>query len=142
MAFSSACKSSTLIIFSFAILFVAISLKYVIGPVIKEDTISKSLKLIEGYDIYTAWYYNPPNIAMSKFYFFNIENPKEIRKGGKPKVREIGPFIHDSMGIKKNIVRLGYDEISYGQWHALVYNQEKTEKECFNPLTNKTCQFK
>lgn len=141
MAFSSTCKSSTLIFFSLGILFFAILLKYVIIPVGMEETITKSMKLIEGYDIFNAWY-NPSNITISKFYFFHIENPDEIRKGGKPKVREIGPFVHETRDIKKNIVYLGYDEISYGQWHALVYNQEKTEKECFNPLTNKTCQFK
>ena len=98
MAFSSTCKSSTLIFFSFGILFFAILLKFVILPVAIEYTISKSMKLIEGYDIYNAWY-NPPNITVSKFYFFHIENPDEIRKGGKPKVQEIGPFVHETRGV-------------------------------------------
>ena len=141
MAFSSTCKSSALIFFSFEILFIAISMKYVILPVVLEDAINKSLKLIEGNQIYNVWY-NPPNITVSKFYFFHIENPDEIRKGGKPKVQEIGPFVHETKVIKKDIVFLGNDEISYGQWQSFVYNQEKTEDECFNPLTNKTCQFK
>ena len=58
------------------------------------------------------WTYPPVPVFM-KFHVFNIENPDIIRQGGKPRVREMGPFVYREYREKKNLKKRA-DEIEYG----------------------------
>ena len=55
----------------------------------------------------------PPVPVFMKFYVFNIENPDNIRRGEKPRVKEVGPFVYREYREKKNL-RKHADEIEYG----------------------------
>ena len=38
-----------------------------------------------------------------QFHVFNVENPDVIRQGGKPRVKEMGPFVYREYREKKNL---------------------------------------
>ena len=42
-------------------------------------------------------------------YGFNVTNPEEVIKGGKPKLVEVGPFVYRAVTVKDS-VELQYDE--------------------------------
>ena len=53
--------------------------------------------------------------VLIKFYVFNIENPDAIRQGGKPRVKEMGPFVYREYREKKNLRTIEYENaIEYG----------------------------
>ena len=56
----------------------------------------------------------PPFTTYRKFTFFNVENPDEIKTGGKPSVREIGDFAYREVRRKEQILTI-QDEISFGR---------------------------
>ena len=43
--------------------------------------------------IYDEWV-NSSVPLTSRFYFFEVENPKEVFNGAKPALREIGPYTY------------------------------------------------
>lgn len=70
-----------------------------------------------------------------------MDNPDEIKNGSKPKVIEVGPYVYKEVRKKQNIVPLGDDTLAYGQWISYTFDPVQTAKDnCFNPLTNDTCQ--
>ena len=160
MALSATCKSSTLLLISIGVLVISIYTKLVIVPYVIDDQVHKTMELLEGtkgkfshiwcivqvniltllyFTGYEVWY-DPPNDIYTKYYFHNVQNPEEIKKGGKPKVMEIGPYVYKQKRIKKDIVPLGDEEIVYGQWISYTFDQDQTEKDgCFNPITNRVC---
>ena len=53
--------------------------------------------------------------VLIKFHIFNIENPDDIRRGGKPRVKEMGPFVYREYREKKNLRKIEYENaIEYG----------------------------
>ena len=61
-----------------------------------------------------------------KFYIFNVTNPDEIQKGGKPSVFEIGPFTYEEIREKKDITTIE-EEITY---NSLVRYEYRDELSC------------
>ena len=59
---------------------------------------------------------NPPVEAHLTAYGFNVTNPEEVIKGGKPKLVEVGPFVYRAVTVKDSVqhgsgeVNLQYDE--------------------------------
>ena len=64
-------------------------------------------------ETWEAWV-EPPITPYMKFTFFNVENPKVIKAGGKPSVREIGDFAYREVRRKEQILTI-QDEISFGR---------------------------
>ena len=53
--------------------------------------------------------------VLIKFHVFNIENPDDIRRGGKPRVKEMGPFVYREYREKKNLRKIENENaIEYG----------------------------
>ena len=157
MSLSATCKSSTLLLISIGVLVISIYTKLVIVPYVIDDQVHKTMELLEGtkgkfsdfseehlinvhlFTGYEVWY-EPSNDIYTKYYFHNVQNPEEIKKGAKPNVIEIGPYVYKQKRIKKDIVPLGDEEIVYGQWISYTFDQDQTEKDgCFNPITNRIC---
>lgn len=63
-----------------------------------------------------------------KFYLFNVSNPDEIQQGGKPMLREMGPYTYlvdfEKFDITKNSTR---DTVKYKQ-NRTFYFQEDMSK--------------
>ena len=85
----------------------------------------------------------PPNEIYIKYYFFHVNNPDDIKSGGKPNLTEVGPYIYKETRIKQNVVPLGDDELVYGQYVKYDFDLKRTENEgCTHPLTNLPCTKK
>jgi len=51
--------------------------------------------LEEGTQTWDLWQESPDYINIYlKFTFFNYENPEEIYEGGRPRVKEMGPYVY------------------------------------------------
>ena len=73
---------------------------------------------------------NDPSRSCTLLYFvlgygFHVENPDEVIKGAKPRLREVGPFIYKAVTIKDSVdfdtgkVNLHYNE----DGETLTYRQ-------------------
>lgn len=70
-----------------------------------------------------------------------MANPDEIKKGAKPRLIEIGPYVYKEVRKKQNIIPLGDETLAYGQWISYTFDAVQTEKDnCFNPLTKAICE--
>ncbi|XP_024937885.1 sensory neuron membrane protein 2 [Cephus cinctus] len=89
-------------------------LRYWLFPLLVEQQVTKSVKLIAGTDAYERWEELPIPIIF-KVYFFNVSNPEEVHEGGTPNVTEIGPYIYNQYRSKVNITQDNSDVLSYYQ---------------------------
>ena len=53
-------------------------------------------------------------VCSFRFTFFNVENADEIKKGGKPSVKEVGDFAYKEVRRKEMILPV-QDQISFGR---------------------------
>lgn len=53
----------------------------------------QELILVEGSRVFESWKRPPPPVYM-QYFFFNVTNVDEIRKGGKPVVTQVGPYTY------------------------------------------------
>lgn len=51
------------------------------------------MRLVKDGDTYKKWENIPIPIFM-EIHIFNVTNPEEIVKGGKPVVHDIGPYVY------------------------------------------------
>ena len=59
--------------------------------------------------------------VISNYWFFNITNPREVLKGAKPIVEEIGPLTYLYVNTKYNISwERGRDEIIYKEYQRFI----------------------
>ena len=80
-------------------------------------------------------------MVFSKYYFFNVENPDEIKDGKKPNVTQYGPYVYQEHRRKEDIVRIGDDKISYGQYMEYIFDEEETQRSgCFNGKDGSPCK--
>ena len=62
--------------------------------------------------------------------FFNVSNPEEVKNGGKPDLKEVGPYAYLEVRRKENIFEIDTDKIQFGQYYEYHFNQTETDKEC------------
>ena len=61
-----------------------------------------SFKLSPHSLLYPTWVELPP--LATKFYFFNVTNPREVEKmGAKPLLVELGPYVYEVRSKKTNV---------------------------------------
>ncbi|XP_075230022.1 sensory neuron membrane protein 2-like isoform X2 [Lycorma delicatula] len=75
----------------------------------------------------TAWerWINTPVPIYLKVYMFTVINPEEISKGGKPKLKEVGPYVYREVRKKKNVnIYEAKNSISYEQEVLHFFDQE------------------
>eukprot|EP00092_Neocalanus_flemingeri_P046420 GFUD01052219.1.p1 GENE.GFUD01052219.1~~GFUD01052219.1.p1 ORF type:complete len:595 (-),score=120.44 GFUD01052219.1:139-1923(-) len=96
------------------------------APSFLSSMILKSLALSPGSDRLASWLL-PPVEAHLTAYAFNLTNPDEVLKGGKPVVQEVGPFVYrvvtvkDSQDIETGQSHLNYDPLG----STLTYRPRK-----------------
>ncbi|ODM93105.1 Scavenger receptor class B member 1 [Orchesella cincta] len=111
----SACKDSmkkrglkqtsiVIVLVALPLLFLAVSLGWIIVPcIIRHEILKKAVISPEvNPELYSAWIH-PPVPVYLKVYLFNISNPKEFQNGSKPKLLEMGPYIFRENRTKVNI---------------------------------------
>lgn len=57
-----------------------------------------------------------------KFYVFNVENPEEVALGGKPMLKETGPYAYREVRSKENLLLVDGDSIHYDQKIEYYYD--------------------
>ncbi|XP_078400339.1 lysosome membrane protein 2c isoform X1 [Cetorhinus maximus] len=88
-----------LLIASIALLVTNVFLKVV------ENDVKKEMQLRNGTVTFETWE-NPPLPIYMQFYFFNVTNPDEVLKGGKPFLEEKGPYTYREYRPKENVTFL------------------------------------
>ena len=58
-------------------------------------------------------------------YAFHVENPEEVIQGGKPRLREVGPFVYKAVTVK--------DSVDYGTDHVNLQYDEGGETLTYRP---------
>ena len=59
-----------------------------------------------------------------KFWVFNVTNPEEVKLGGKPSVKEIGPYAYLEIRKKEDIIELEGEKINFQQGIWYYYDEE------------------
>ena len=49
------------------------------------------------------------------FRFFNVTNSEEIKRGNKPTVQEIGPYVYREVRRKEDVFEVDGEYLQYGQ---------------------------
>jgi hypothetical protein len=58
------------------------------------DRVKSQMIIDEESVLYDNWL-KSQTIHTTKFYIFEVENPKEVLIGKKPKVKEVGPYVFE-----------------------------------------------
>nr|CAD7418555.1 unnamed protein product [Timema poppensis] len=74
---------------------------------------------------YKRWQKTPNPLNM-KFYMLNLTNPEEVRQGGQPILKEVGPYVYDEYRERVNIEKHEDGTISFQKKTSLFFNQEKS----------------
>ncbi|XP_075232893.1 sensory neuron membrane protein 1-like isoform X2 [Lycorma delicatula] len=59
-----------------------------------KSKISQNLALVEGTEMREAWSKFPIPVEF-RIFLFNVTNPKEVHKGAKPMLQQVGPYCYD-----------------------------------------------
>ncbi|CAL8137071.1 unnamed protein product [Orchesella dallaii] len=90
---------------------------YVVPYKIRENVMEQS-KIVRGNTRFKAWEVVPIPL-FQHLYFFNVTNPQEVTKGGRPILQEIGPYVYQQKRRKYNIV--------FNEQNDTIFYREKTE---------------
>ncbi|XP_066507373.1 scavenger receptor class B member 1 isoform X2 [Hoplias malabaricus] len=94
-----------------------------VGPLIIDDQIVKNIEINPKNELsYTMWKDIPVPFFMS-IYFFNITNPDEILAGGKPEVKQRGPYVYSEKRWKDNITFHANKTVSYREYRQYFFEE-------------------
>lgn len=71
----------------------------------------------------------------TQFYMFNVENPLEVKQGGRPYVSQKGPYCYRVYQTKKNITWNKNSTVSYNRFTKYVFDAGCSCASC-DPYTN------
>ncbi|XP_071798477.1 scavenger receptor class B member 1-like [Asterias amurensis] len=75
--------------------------------------------------VYQEWQ-NPSLPVYQRFYFFDLQNPDEVLKGGTPEVKEIGPYSYRLFLPKENISFNSNDTVTFLQKYRYVFDPSES----------------
>ncbi|KAL7058179.1 hypothetical protein AAHC03_016934 [Spirometra sp. Aus1] len=70
--------------------------------------IGEEIKLKEGSLVYANWL-APGPLTKFSIYMYNITNPKEILRGQRPKLQEVGPYVYWEISAKENVTPVAFE---------------------------------
>ncbi|VUZ44067.1 unnamed protein product [Hymenolepis diminuta] len=74
--------------------------------------------------VYSQWV-SPDTPILFSIYLFNITNQKEIEKGGKPRVQQLGPYVYREKRIKTNITWPKDDTSQVSFYQRLIFTLDR-----------------
>lgn len=99
---------------------------YIGGQLGFRAKISSALALKEGSNTVKSWA-NSTSEVYRKFYFFDIQNPKEILKGlEKPRLLERGPYVYREVTKNKKIKYLDENTLNFGPVVTLYFEPSRS----------------
>lgn len=75
--------------------------------------------------IFNDWAY-PPLPVYGRFYFFDIENPKGVVRGERPKVTERGPYVYRMILDRDNITFNDNDTVSFLVRYRYFFDESRS----------------
>lgn len=81
----------------------------------------KSFVLKPNTDRFKMWV-KPPVKIYRKYYFFNVENSKEVLQGAKPILTERGPYVYSQILEKRNVQFLNPNTVKYNPVTTLQFD--------------------
>lgn len=84
----------------------------------------QTLTIENGTEAWERFEVTPIPVVL-KLYFFQVDNPDEVVKGGKPKVSEVGPYVYKEYWKKQDIrIDETSDTVFYRQGIRFEFDQE------------------
>ena len=121
--------SLILLIIGFVLVICGIVLRPVIDQIFKEK-IDEHLVLKEGSPTYKPWVKSTVPIY-TKYYFFHIVNPKEVKKGAKPVLIQRGPYTYIAHTQKFNITWQNSNAtVSYDERTWYIFDNKSSCSSC------------
>nr|AXU25116.1 sensory neuron membrane protein 1-1 [Cyrtorhinus lividipennis] len=89
--------------------------------------ISQTVQLRNGNEMRDNWAKFPISLEF-RIYLFNLTNPEEVFKGGKPKVQEVGPYFFEEWKSKGNFEDDSSDDtVSFNMKAVWYFKPERSE---------------
>ena len=67
-------------------------LTYLFGSSLVKYIVKQEMRLVPGTNGYDIWVDTTAVPVFAKFYLFSVENPQDLVKGNKLRLRELGPY--------------------------------------------------
>ncbi|CAF0832075.1 unnamed protein product, partial [Brachionus calyciflorus] len=104
---------SKFFLFAIGLFFILIGISsFFFIPLLVQNKIKENIAIKNGSNGYKFWL-DPPAKIHRKMYLFNITNPKDVQKGRRPKLVEMGPYTYSQKWEKRNIKFFGPNVISF-----------------------------
>jgi len=94
------------------------------GNSLLSKAILKTMALKPDSDRLQSWL-TPPVQPHLEGFAFNVLNPEEVVQGGKPRLKEVGPFIYKAVTVK--------DSVDHGSGHVNLQYDEGGETLTYRP---------
>ncbi|CAH0717471.1 unnamed protein product, partial [Brenthis ino] len=110
---------------SVVVLIVAVLLASWGFPKIVQNQIHKNIQLTNTSKMFDKWREMPIPLTF-KIYVFNVTNTDEVNEGGKPIVKEVGPYVYKEYRVKKILEYGPNDTIKYMLKKTFYFDQEES----------------
>ena len=94
-----------------------------------QSFINSKLVITPGSAVYQQWV-SPTVPVRMQFYMFNVENPLEVKTGGRPFVSQRGPYCYRVYQTRKNVTWNTNFTVSYNKFTKYVFSSECSCPSC------------